>query len=127
VRILGGQTGLGSADADERARVIIRVQPAAAGASVALLDVDDLGRFSVQLVGEVAEAEQALRATGTGSLVNESEALIMVDSVRRMAGREADEAWQAGFAAMLGYARSKGWLTADGSQLRAHIEVSSGD
>jgi hypothetical protein len=44
-------------------------------------------------------------------------------AVAELAGAGADDsAWQAGFAAMVDYARSKGFLSDDDLAVRAHIE-----
>jgi len=40
--------------------------------------------------------------------------------IRDLAG--GDEAWESGFAGMLGYAGSKGWLSPDGQLIQAHVE-----
>ena len=36
---------------------------------------------------------------------------------------EDDEEWQAGLTAMIGYARSKGWIDPDSGRIQAHIET----
>jgi len=46
------------------------------------------------------------------------------DAVRVMAGATADtEEWQAGFDAMLAYADRSGWLSPDGTAVRAHCSA----
>ena len=85
-----------------------------------LLDADDFRHFSVRLVG--SGAAEALQAGGTGRLIGNSEALVSVHAVRRLADREADPAWTEGFAAMLRYAQQHGWLSEDGSEIKAHLE-----
>jgi len=46
------------------------------------------------------------------------------DAVRVMAGAAADtEEWQAGFGTMLAYADRSGWLSPDGTAVRAHCSA----
>lgn len=47
---------------------------------------------------------------------------VSIEAVRRLAGVVADDAWEAGFGAMLAYADSKGWLDEDQCAIKAHIE-----
>ena len=48
--------------------------------------------------------------------------LVAVDAVRRLAAGSVGATWEDDFAAMLDYARSKGWLSDDGASIRAHVE-----
>jgi len=95
--------------------------------SVTLTGADDFTRFHVSVLGrqDGTRLDAVLRATATGELDDASDAatdaLVRVDAVRRMAGR-ADAQWEAHFAAMLDFARTKGWLIDHGSAIRAHIE-----
>jgi len=57
-----------------------------------------------------------------GSVDGDGEAMVRVDAVRRLAGAAVRGKWETDFAAMLDYARSKGWLSDDGSSIRAHVE-----
>ena len=100
--------------------MIVCVQGRKDGSEVVLLEADDFHRFSVRLVGD--GAAEALRASGTGRLISTSEAFVSVDAVRKLAGRETDESWDEGFSAMLRYAQSHGWLSSDGSEIKAHLE-----
>jgi hypothetical protein len=87
---------------------------------VSLLDADDFRHFSVRLVG--SGAAELLQAGGTGRLISDSEAFVSVAAVRELAGRDADPSWQEGFSAMLRYAQGHGWLSDDGSEIKAHLE-----
>jgi hypothetical protein len=95
--------------------------------SVSLTGADDFTRFHVSVTGrpDGTRLDAVLRATATGELDDApdvaTDALVRVDAVRRMAGR-GDAPWEADFAAMLDFARSKGWLLDDGGSIRAHIE-----
>ncbi|HEU5270783.1 MAG TPA: hypothetical protein VFU36_12725 [Jatrophihabitans sp.] len=100
--------------------MIVCVQNSTDGSDVTLLDADDFHHFSVRLAGP--GATEALPAHGIGRLINPAEAFVTVAAVRRLAGRDADASWNEGFAAMLRYAQSRGWLSDDGSEIRAHLE-----
>jgi len=67
-------------------------------------------------------AARALRDTGIG--VVDGDHAWLKTSALRAAGNGSAE-WMAGFDAMLAYAASNGWASADGSQVRAHIVRSS--
>ena len=103
-------------------RVVVDLDPTPA--AVSLADAADCGRFHVELHGEGGggSLDAALRASETGSSAGADEADIRVDAVRRMASGSVGVTWEDDFAAMLGYARSKGWLSDDGSTIRAHVE-----
>lgn len=105
--------------------MIVCVRPAGRAAEATLLQAGDFRNFSVRLLGR--HVADPLTAIGIGQLVGDAEALVSVAAVRRLADRAADQAWNEGFSAMLDYARSRGWLTEDGSQIRAHLEHAPGD
>jgi hypothetical protein len=93
-------------------------------ATVALEDAADCGRFHVTARGggDAATLDTALRSNAVGTVDGDGEALVDVDAVRRMAAGSVGGTWEADFAAMLDYARSKGWLSEDGASIRAHVE-----
>jgi hypothetical protein len=93
-------------------------------ASVALEEPTDCGRFHVAVrgSGDAVGLEAALRNSGVGTLDGDGEALVDVAAVRRLAAGSVGETWESDFAAMLDYARSKGWLSEDGASIRAHVE-----
>ncbi len=97
--------------------MIVQVKDAG---EVMLLEADDFKHFSVRLVGPGAAG--ALAETGTGRLINDSEARVSVAAVRRLADRDSDVSWNEGFVGMLRYADSRGWLTEDGTEVTAHLE-----
>lgn len=86
---------------------------------VSMRDHRSFDDFHVEVVGDVDLAE-ALTVAGAGRLVGE-DVLVSERWIRHvMAEREDDdEDWQTGFEAMLGIARSKGWVDAEG--IRAHV------
>jgi hypothetical protein len=92
--------------------------------AVSLADPADCGRFHVELHGQGDDAalDAALRASDIGSSAAPGEAEVRVDAVRRMAVGSVGDSWEKDFDAMLSYAGSKGWLSADGTTIRAHVE-----
>ena len=60
--------------------------------------------------------------TRVGKVDGDGEAMVRVDAVRRLAAGSVGATWDDDFAAMLDYARSKGWLSDDGASIRAHVE-----
>ncbi|MEB8340213.1 flavin reductase family protein [Streptomyces endophyticus] len=70
---------------------------------------------------------QALALTGLGKVGADGHAYLEVEALRQLSGEHAaDPEWQAGFDAMIGYARAGGWLAA-GPSLRAHCETRQDD
>ena len=58
-----------------------------------------------------------------GSASEESDhVFVSVAALRRLAGAEVDAEWEAGFAKMLEFAGSKGWMNEAGDAVKAHIE-----
>jgi len=49
--------------------------------------------------------------------------MVPVATLRRLAAGRVPEGWDADFDAMLEHARSKGWLSEDGTTVRAHLEM----
>jgi hypothetical protein len=53
----------------------------------------------------------------------DGEVFVPVELVRDLAGPlAADDGWRRGLAAMVEFARQHGWLDADGTAIRAHVE-----
>lgn len=93
----------------------------APGADPVLVDADKFDGFKVTLRGgdDPGAADAALAALG--ERVDDDHVAIAPDTVRRLAGPAAeDPEWESGFAAMVDYARGKGWLV--GEAIRAHVE-----
>src|SRR5688500_1576759 len=82
-------------------------------------DPSDFKAFKVV----VKEGEDLSAIEVVGRLADAGTAWIGVDAVRNLAGAAATvPGWEDDFAAMLGYARSKGWLDDAGTEIQAHIE-----
>jgi hypothetical protein len=92
--------------------------------TVVLVEPDDCGRFHVVVKGsgDAATLDRALRSGAVGNIDGDGEAVVGVDAVRRLAAGSVGATWDDDFAAMLDYARSKGWLSEDGAAIRAHVE-----
>lgn len=48
--------------------------------------------------------------------------MVPVDTVRRFAAGRVGPTWEEDLAGMLAYAAKKGWVSEDGTRVRAHIE-----
>jgi hypothetical protein len=93
-------------------------------ADVALEEPADCGRFHVAVRGraDAGALDDALRSHQVGSVDGDGEAMVRVVAVRRLAAGAVGAQWEDEFSAMLDYARSKGWLSEDGTSIRAHVE-----
>lgn len=104
---------------------------------VSVRDSDDLHRFAVRVVPQIAGGggggdfgalASALGAHAAGTVGASGDALVTASVIRQLAHEEAaargtslDTTWDAGFASMVEYAASKGWM-ADSDTIRAHVE-----
>jgi hypothetical protein len=86
-----------------------------------LIEAADCQRFHVQVVGagDAARLDEVLGEAGT---VDDDHVWVDVEVVRRLALLCTTEAWDDEFAAMVDYARTRGWLDDGGTRIRAHIE-----
>lgn len=93
-------------------------------AEVSLAEPDDCGRFHVAVHGHghAPEVDDALASAGIGGLDGDGGAFVRVERVRDLAAGRVGDDWPARFAAMLDFARGKGWLSDDGGAIRAHLE-----
>ena len=91
--------------------------------ALSLLEPDDCTRFDVVVhgPGDPDHLGRVLAGTAIGRLEG-GEALVSVAAIRKLASGSVSEKWEADFVAMLDYARSRGWLTDDGLDIRAHVE-----
>lgn len=103
--------------------MFVQVDLAASPPVVTLEEPDDVDRFHVAVVGgsDIGTVYGALVDAAAGRLEGD-DAWIAVDAVRRMARGRVGPDWDNGFAGMLEYARSKGWLDEAGHTIRAHVE-----
>lgn len=103
--------------------MIIDIDLTGEPAGIELEEPEDCTRFHVAVRGADLDAlDSVLAAQNLGRLLPSGEALIRIDAVRRLASGRVPDAWNADFDAMVGYAKSKGWLDEAGEAIQAHIE-----
>jgi hypothetical protein len=88
--------------------------------SARLLDPEDMTGFAVVVEGEAEPGAEALAAGGIVGLG--THAWVRTDALRRLAGPVATPAWEDSFAAMLDFARSRGWVDDELGAVRGHVE-----
>lgn len=98
-------------------RIVLTTEPA----SSTLEEPDDFTAFSVAAPTGTADAlDRALGPVGT---YDGEHVWVERDALVDLAGESgADSAWRDGLAAMIDYARAKGFLSEDGTAIRAHVE-----
>jgi hypothetical protein len=103
--------------------MIVAVDMAGDPASVALAEPEDCRRFHILVTGEgtLEALGQAIALSGAGQ-VDGDHAYIAIDWIRGRAEGRVPSDWPASFDAMIGFARSKGWLDGEGGAIQAHIE-----
>jgi hypothetical protein len=82
----------------------------------------DFKRFHVAIAappGALPALRDAFAAFG--AIENEMHAWIDADALRQWPGLAANAEYQSGLRGMLDYAARKGWMSADGKRVRAHI------
>jgi hypothetical protein len=91
---------------------------------VALREESDFGSFKVVVRGIAAgDSRLADVLEPYGSIASGGDALVRIDAVQALAAdRGRDPEWLAQLDAMVGYARSRGWLAENGSAIQAHCE-----
>ena len=85
-----------------------------------LVDPEDLTSFAVVLEGDGDPSSKALAAGGV--LGFGDHAWVRTDALRRLAGPLATPEWEDGFARMLDYARTRGWVDDEHGAVRGHVE-----
>ena len=96
------------------------VSIASVGGEAHVVERDDLTRLHVEAALDSAAVDSALRASALGRVEGEDAWLSV--SALRVQGASDDPGWPQRFDAMIDYARGKGWCSADGSEVRAHVE-----
>ena len=90
------------------------------GGAARLVDAEDLTSFAVVLEGDGDPSPAALAAAGV--LGFGDHAWVRTDALRRLAGSIATPEWEAAFAGMLDYARTRGWVDDEHGAVRGHVE-----
>lgn len=89
--------------------------------SPVLHDLGDLRSLRVVVHGERGDLAAGL--AGVGYLAQSGDAFLDIAALVALAGDYAHDAeWRNDFDAMVDYARTKGWVAADGRALQAHCE-----
>jgi hypothetical protein len=88
-------------------------------ATARLEEPEDTGRLVVVLVGG-GETDVPLRAFGARLEIDH--AWIELDALKAAAAGRVSDGWIDDFEAMVAFAESRGWLSEDGRQVRAHVE-----
>jgi hypothetical protein len=93
---------------------------------VTLEDPSDCARFHVVADGppDIAALGAVLAGAGVGH-ADGDDAVVEIAAVRALAAGRVEPGWEADFAAMVDYARTKGWLDSTGEAIRAHVEWTS--
>jgi hypothetical protein len=104
--------------------MIVAVDLASPSSGTKLADPEDF--TTLKLICEGGGGLEALKnaLAGLGSVDEDgSHVWLAVDGLKTLAGRLASEAdWIRRLDGMLGYAGLNGWLSEDGTAIRAHIE-----
>lgn len=93
---------------------------ASAEGALSLEGADDLR--SLSLVAEGDDAALARALAGAGRIdADRAHAWVAPAALDRLAGRQDDAGWREGFAAMLAFAHSRGWVDQATGEVRVHI------
>ena len=86
-------------------------------------EADDCTRLHVATALPRDQVDAALRGTGTGSLDDAGDAVLDLPVLHERAQALATAPdWDDRWSKMIGYARSKGWVSADDGSVQAHVE-----
>jgi hypothetical protein len=88
--------------------------------TVTLDEPDDFKGFKV-----VVASGDGSGLFSVGRLAHRDTAWIKAEAVRTLASAAVTPEWEEGFAAMLAYAQTKGWLD-DSGDIQAHVEWETG-
>ena len=90
-------------------------------ATVTLVEPADFKGFHVAVAGGSVDDPRLGGVLAPHATLDGEHAWVRVDAVVALAG-DPDDDWRAGFDGMVAYAREKGFLTEDGTAIRAHLE-----
>jgi hypothetical protein len=103
--------------------VIIELDFSNEAPEVALLDSHDFQRFHVAVRnGDATSLGVALVDFSLGRLLPSGTAVINTAAICRLAAGQVRPDWHDDFAAMLRYAKSKGWVEEGSGAIQAHVE-----
>lgn len=94
------------------------------GGQAELVEPEDCKRFHVEYgVAGATPAQVADALGGFAAGATADHVWIRVDAVRAAASGRVGAGWDGEFDAMMGYARSKGWVNEAGDAIAAHVET----
>lgn len=89
---------------------------------VALLEPDDFRKFKVTLDAGTSDAAAGAEKHPLLRLEGADTAWVDIEALVALSGRTSDDVWMASFRKMIEGARPHDWVSADGREIRAHIE-----
>src|ERR1700750_3455421 len=104
--------------------MIVQADLTLTSSELELLELEDLRSLKVLVMG-ASEPGAALAETlaPLGRLDDTGHVFLDIEALKRAASAlGTDETWPSAFDEMVRYARSKGWVSADGRALKAHCE-----
>jgi hypothetical protein len=89
--------------------------------SVEVVDPDDCTALSVTSELPARTSGEALVGSGLATAADDEAVWLDIDELRKRAAPGGADGWDARYAAMIDYARGKGWLDESTNSVRAHI------
>jgi hypothetical protein len=94
--------------------------------AVSLEEPEDTRRFHVEVRGGAGPADLALvfgaLVDAAAGRLDGEDAWITIDALRRLAAGRVSPSWDADLAAMVDFARGRGWVDDTTHAIRAHVE-----
>lgn len=94
-------------------------------AAAELHDPGNFTAFSIAAPADLPAGElgSLVRRSGIGALDDDgSHVHVGIEAIRALAAGRTDGGWDAGFDAMISYARTKGWVDDAADTVRAHVD-----
>ncbi|WP_011583073.1 MULTISPECIES: hypothetical protein [Chelativorans] len=89
---------------------------------VALFEPDDFRKFKVTLDSSSEDAAANVLKGPLLRLEGTDTAWVDIESLVALSGKASEDIWVASLQRMIEGARAHGWISADGKEIRAHIE-----
>jgi hypothetical protein len=92
--------------------------------SAELVEPEEVTSFRAECPADLGRDELADRArqAGFGELLDDGHLMVPIETIRRLAAGLVGPGWLEDFAGMIAYATGKGWVSGDGTHVRAHLE-----